>query len=162
MEKYLDWIIDEKNIATNIFGGESDGRVTLQANIYPNIESLYCFLLENRIVKVSYSEIVRSIKYNTNIDILLENEDFKKSYLVIGLILEFAKPIKYSLKESSWAITSISMTGNKRTYNRTLNKIKEKIRQLPNIRSRLVLFLKQRGVINKNAIITCEILHKEL
>ena len=47
MEKYLDWIINENNVATGFF--ESDGVVKLEAKIYPNIEALYNFLKDNGI-----------------------------------------------------------------------------------------------------------------
>lgn len=162
MEKFLDWIIDEKNVTTGFFS--SDAKVKLQAKIYPNIESLYNFLYENQIVKMPFETTVEAIRlqrknglytgyYDNNFDY-----DFEQALEVVNLLVAFCKTQQYSLTETAHAFLSISSTGNEHTYKRAMSKIKNNIReQLPNLRMLLVAFLKEKNIINKETNIICEI-----
>lgn len=162
MEKFLDWIIDEKNVTTGFFS--SDAKVKLQAKIYPNIESLYNFLYENQIVKMPFETTVEAIHLKSKDNLLYItycnnfDYDFEQAFKVVNLLVTFSATQQYSFTETAHAFLSISSTGNEHTYKRAMNKIKNNIReQLPNLRMLLVAFLKEKNIINKETNIICEI-----
>jgi hypothetical protein len=165
MEKYLGWIIDAKDIAGWFLG---DGVVKLEANIYPDVEELYKFLLENNIVSTSFTGLMDYIQYG---QYLSYNRIFRRSLsyeeekdlIILNSIFEYRKLKIFKTTKSAHAILSISATGGSRTTARAMNKIKEWIREtLPNPRQDLINCLKDKGLISNDVNPFCEILSKDI
>ena len=166
MEKFQDWIIEEKNVTSGWF---SDGKVELEATVYPNIESLYNFLIENHIVKTPYTNIVNWIKYlsfnqHNNYHFLRQpNKEEERDIIILNFVAELSNKETYKTTKKAYAILSISQTGDEFTRDRAMKKIKEWVRDsLPNPRKRLIEHLIRKGVIASGTNIFCEILSKDL
>lgn len=162
MEAYLDWIIDEKRVSTGFL---SDGLVKLDADIYPNVETLYCFLKENDIVSTSYSYLISIVKSSiyrySNLRSLSYQEE--KDLKILNAMVEFSNIERHRTIKSAHSILSISSTGSSRTERRAMNKIKEWIRDsLPNPRKKLIEHLKRKKLISANINPFCEILSKDI
>lgn len=161
MEKYLDWIIKEEDI-TNFW--LSDGQVKLKATIYPNIEALYCFLKENKIVSTAFSKLSNAYELLTfgvvpNTLSYSEQKDLK----VFCTIVEYCSNEKHSVTKTAHAFLSINSTGGNKTHQRAMEKIKEWIRaSLPNPRQKMTDYLKHKGLISQNTNLFCEILSKDI
>ncbi len=162
MEKYLDWIINENNVATGFF--ESDGVVKLEAKIYPNIKALYNFLKDNGIVSSPCSYLIEKAKIsmfgNSYLRLTYSEETDLK---ILNSIANFCQKETYQTTKSAHAFLSIGSTGSRNTEKRAMNKIKEWIRDsLPNPRKKLIEYLKSERLISTNTNIFCEILSKDI
>lgn len=164
MEKYLDWIIDEHDVTRWFL---QDGMVKLQAEISPNLEVLYDFIYENKLVSTPFYMIKNTIEacimepvYMHNIYL---NKIPHKDMEICNAVAEFCSSHKYTVTKTGHAILSIGQTGGEQTRKRAMNKIKKWIAEsLPNPREKLIDYLKSKKMIPQDARIFCEIRTKDL
>lgn len=161
MEKYIGWIIDERNVTSGFF--RSDVAVDLEADIYPDWEALYNFLKDNGIVQNDYEQLIRIVRaslygYSPNPS-YSESQDLS----FINAIIQYSEKNHYATRKTAKAILSITQTGSSRTRERAMKKIKEWVRDsLPNPRQGIIQFLKERRMIAQSVNPFCEILSKDL
>lgn len=78
--------------------------------------------------------------------------EFKKVFDIAEALNDFCATQQYSFTETARAFTSISATGSENTHRRAMNKIKDDIRtNLPNLKSSLIKFLKEKRIVNQEA-----------
>ncbi|MBQ9665025.1 MAG: hypothetical protein IJV33_00945 [Bacteroidaceae bacterium] len=167
MERYLDWIIDEHEIVGGFFSNED--HIKVEAEIVPNIETLYTFLLDNGFASSSYSSLVAYIKdvrmsmsYMHDVTLRLSHL-YDKDLEILNAVAEFCNKHRYKTKQSAWTRISAFTTGTSRTRKRVMNKIKDWIKDnLPNLREELIKELKNKRLVPLDANPFCEILTKEL
>lgn len=164
MEIYKEWCIIAHDISTGWF---SDGFVKLEATISPDIKSMYDFLLENNVANTSFQMLNQQIR--TVFSLRNRNGAYdkclsEKDLLLLNAIYEFANTQKYHTIQKSYAITSISTTGSERTRKRAMDKVKKYIDDnLPQYpRKLLVEYLKNKGLIHRDAEFFYEVLSKKI
>lgn len=181
--KYLDYIIEYYDVNNSIF----KTKVELSAKVFPDKETLYNFLYENDIVPSNWSTTVNKIRnaqdainrekeyrsshwwFDSNpsreSDILQRFDVSNTEIAILNIFSAFIEKNKHSFSASARMFLDFSMTVGGRqplTENRALNKIKEQIKWLPNLRQTLIEELKKYGLVDSNKEIIYEILHKNI
>ena len=164
MEKYNDWIIDEQEI-THWF--LSNGRVKYHATIFPDIEELHDFLVENKIYSAYYFkntlmgtitwyfEPRRIHNYYEKDEICMRNK------AIFNAMQDFCKTLTYETTQKAYSYVDTGSMA--RTKKRAMDKIKDWIREnLPNPRAELIAYLKNRKLIGNTVNPFCEILNKDI
>ena len=170
MEKYNDWIIDEKDITKWYLRG---GQIKLLAKIYPNIENLHDFLRDNdiytanldidRFTGIGHWDLSPHLGYFEDLHLsgYERAELTERNRRIVSALQHFCNITVYETTQKGHSYVDTNSMSN--THNRAMNKIKEWIRQnLPNPRVKLIAYLKKEGLISSNVNPFCEILSKDI
>ena len=166
MEKYLDWIIEYKDVTSWFL---SNGQVKLEAKIYPNIETLHDFLRENNVyttklthnttgnVVIGYRDVITFNFAPSN----MPYSDIEKNKSIFSVLRDFCSSRVYTTTKRAYAYIDTGSMDN--TIERATKKVRKWASEnLPNPRSELIKELKQKQLIPMETKIFCEILTKNL
>lgn len=166
MEKYLDWIIDEHDVSSGFFSG---AQVKLEAKIYPNIEALHNFLIENNVyttklthgttgnVVIGYRDVItfNFAPPNTSYN------DIEKNKSIFSVLRDYCSSRVFTTTKRAHAYIDTGFMDY--TRERAMKKVRKWASEnLPNPRSELINELKAKKMIPQDARIFCEILTKDL
>lgn len=141
MEKYNGYIINERDVAgtSGFFGSKT--KVELEAKVIPDAEMIYEYLRSIKVVKRSWNDILYDIERKTQ---------YNWSYqevTIVNALSEFISNNTSYYKETARVLLDFSMDSNQpMTYQRAMNKIKEKVQRLPHPKYAFMDFLKSRGL----------------
>lgn len=143
MEKCNGYIIDEKDVAGmsgfSIFTSKT--KIELEAKVVPDAEIIYGYLKSRNIVKRTWDSILYDLRYNST------SNWSQQERTIVSALSEFISENTRYYKESANVLLDFSMTGYQpRTYQRALDKIKEKVQRLPNPKVAFIEFLGSRGL----------------
>lgn len=143
MEKCNGYIIDEEDVAGmsgfSIFTSKT--KIELEAKVIPDAEIIYEYLKSRNVVKLTWDKILYDIRYNNT------SHWNQQERIIVSALSEFISENTRYYKESAMVLLDFSMTGHQpMTYQRALNKIKEKVQRLPNPKVAFIEFLGNRGL----------------
>ena len=135
MEKCNGYIIDEKDVAGmsgfSIFTSKT--KIELEAKVIPDAEIIYEYLKSRNVVKRTWDSSTSNWS--------------QQERTIVSALSEFISENTRYYKESANVLLDFSMTGHQpRTYQRALDKIKEKVQRLPNPKVAFIDFLGSRGL----------------
>lgn len=170
MEKYNDWLINEKDVTKWYL---QSGQVKLHAKIYPNIENLHYFLRESNIytANLNINKFLGTVQWELSprydyLGGVYESEyermeTAERNRKIVAALQNFCDTNVYETTQKGHAYLDTGSSSN--TRNRAMNKIKEWIREnLPNPRAELIAYLKKERLISSDINPFCEILNKDI
>lgn len=141
MEKYNGYIINERDVAGTSGFFASKTKVELEAKVIPDAELIYEYMRSMNVVKRSWDDIVYDIERNSRYDWSQQES------IIVNALSEFISKNTRYYKESARVLLDFSMSSNQpMTYQRAMNKIKEKVKLLPNPKHAFIDFLRSRGL----------------
>lgn len=153
MENFMDWIIDEHGLVVDFISSRV-AKITLKATICPDIEKLYNFLYDAQIVCYSLQEVL-DLKERIHCSSVIqkgledknEEENMNCSMGCLDLLCEFGISNTHSLTEEETNLLFISSIDCSFFYVRLMKKIKNAVKQYPDLRLSIVSLIKKRGLL---------------
>ena len=171
--QYLDYIIDAYDTNDSFF----KTIVKLSARVSLDKKALYNFLHKNSIVTDDWDTVVRRIQYAQSVRNTYSKLSFffgeqafyrdsklsEKDVLLLNAFSEFVEKNQHTFYASARMYLDFSLNGRQPlTERRALDKIMVQVKALPKPRYALIQYLKDKGLIDMNKEVNCEILNKDI